>query len=51
MNIVNKKVLERSLAILNQESKNIEMQFWIEFLSLQDMLRINKKLLSCNDEK
>lgn len=51
MNFVNKKVLQNSLSILNQESKNIEMQFWIEALSLQDIFIVNKKLLNCDDEK
>ena len=41
MNFVNKKGLQNSLSILNQESRNIEMQFWIEVLSLQDIFIID----------
>ena len=50
MNFVNKKGLQNSLSILNQESRNIEMQFWIEVLSLQDIFVMNKKILKCNDK-
>lgn len=50
MNFVNKKGSQNSLSILNQESRNIEMQFWIEVLSLQDIFVMNKKILKCNDE-
>lgn len=51
MNIASKKVLLKSLSILNQESKNIEMQFWMEFSGLQNIFIMNKKLLNCDDKK